>query len=173
MSSDNALALRIMLATCVRPVELGKARREHIDLERGTWFVPDESVKTRVGFLVPITPTVAGWFRELQKLADGDKWVLPSRRAPNRGKHVGNTTLWTALDSAFKRGAIDILRFTPHDTRSTAKGHMQNLGVSREISELALNHTLEYPVRPQPGRLDRPRPYHRMPAPISQFDMLV
>ena len=143
IGTENALALRIMLATCVRSIELVKARWEHIDYERGTWFVPDESVKTRVGFLIPITETVAAWFRQLQELADGDEWVLPARRAPNKGKHVGNTTLWTAIDSAFKRGAIDIRRFTPHDTRSTAKGHMRNLGVSREISEIALNHTLK------------------------------
>lgn len=143
IGTENALALRIMLATCVRSVELIKARWEHIDFKRGTWFVPDESVKTRVGFLVPITPTVAGWFQQLQELADGDEWVLPARRAPNKGKHVGNTTLWTAIDSAFKQGKIDTRRFTPHDTRSTAKGHMRNLGVSREISEIALNHTLK------------------------------
>jgi integrase len=143
IGTENALALRIMLATCVRSIELIKARWEHIDFDRGTWFVPDESVKTRVGFLVPITPTVAAWFRELQKLADGDEWVLPARRAQNKGAHVGNTTLWTAIDSAFKRGDIETRRFTPHDTRSTAKGHMRNLGVSREISEIALNHTLK------------------------------
>lgn len=143
IGTENALAFRIMLATCVRSIELIKARWEHVDFERGTWFVPDESVKTRVGFLVPMTPTVAAWFRRLHELADGSDWVLPARRAPKKGGHVGNTTLWTAIDSAFKRGAIDTRRFTPHDTRSTAKGHMRNLGVSREISEIALNHTLK------------------------------
>ena len=40
------------------------------------------------------------------------------------------------------RGDFDIQRFTVHDTRSTAKGHMRNMGVSREISEIALNHKL-------------------------------
>ena len=143
MGTENALALRILLATCVRSTELRKARWEHIDFERGTWFVPDESVKTRVGFLVPITPTVAAWFRQLQRLADGDEWVLPARLAKNKGKPIGQATLWAAIDSIFKRKAIDIRRFTPHDTRSTAKGHMRNLGVSREISEIALNHTLK------------------------------
>jgi hypothetical protein len=38
---------------------------------------------------------------------------------------------------------MDIRKFTPHDTRSTAKGHLRNLGFSREISEIALNHTLK------------------------------
>ena len=143
IGTENALALRILLATCVRGVELVKARWEHIDFERGTWFVPDESVKTRVGFLVPITPTVAGWFIQLQALAGESPWVLPARRARRGDSHVGRTTLWAAITRAFERGDIDTQRFTPHDTRSTAKGHMRNLGVSREISEIALNHTLK------------------------------
>lgn len=140
---ENALTLKIMLATCVRGVELVKARWEHIDFERGTWFVPDESVKTRTGFLVPITPTVAGWFKELQELADGSPWVLPARDFRRVGQHVGRSTFSAALNRAFARGDIETQHFTPHDTRSTAKGHMRNLGVSREISEIALNHTLK------------------------------
>lgn len=140
---ENALTLKIMLATCVRGVELVKARWEHIDFERGTWFVPDESVKTRTGFLVPITPTVASWFKELQELADGSPWVLPARDFRRVGQHVGRSTFSAALNRAFARGDIETQHFTPHDTRSTAKGHMRNLGVSREISEIALNHTLK------------------------------
>jgi integrase len=140
---ENALALKIMLATCVRSVELAKARWEHIDFERNTWFVPDESVKTRVGFLVPITPTVAKWLGELRLLADGSDWVLPARDHRRAGKHIGRSTLSAALYRAFERGGLGTRKFTPHDTRSTAKGHMRNLGVSREISEIALNHTLK------------------------------
>lgn len=140
---ENALALRILLATCVRTVELVKARWEHIDWELGTWYVPDESVKTRTGFLVPITPTVAEWFRELQIISAGSDWVLPARSSRRSGSHVGRTTLWAAITRAFERGDLDIRRFTPHDTRSTAKGHMRNMGISREISEIALNHTLK------------------------------
>jgi len=143
IGEENGLALKIMLATCVRTVELVKARWEHIDLERGTWFVPDESVKTRSGFLVPITPTVAGWFKELDRLAGGSPWVLPARDQRREGLHVGMSTLSAALIRAFARGDIETRRFTPHDTRSTAKGHMRNLGVSREISEIALNHVLK------------------------------
>jgi len=143
IGTENALAFRIQLATCVRTVELVKARWEHVDLANRTWYVPDESVKTRTGFLVPLTPTVAGWFEKLLRLSEGSEWVLPARRADRIGKPVGRTTLWAAFERAFTRGDIDIRRFTPHDTRSTAKGHMRNMGVSREISEVALNHTLK------------------------------
>jgi integrase len=148
IGTENALALRILLATCVRSVELAKARWEHIDFDRGTWVVPAASVKTRRGFLVPLTPTTLGWFQVLRDIAAGSAWVLPARqerrmRANGGDMHVGETTLWAAINRAFLRNALDVRRFTPHDTRSTAKGHMRNLGVTREVSELALNHVLQ------------------------------
>ncbi len=142
----NALALRILLATCVRGIELVRAEWTHIDWQRATWWIPDESVKTRTGFLVPLTPTVLDWFQQLKALADESKYVLPARstrRTKHGDNHVGRTTLWAAITRAFERGQLDITRFTPHDTRSTAKGHLRNLGVSKEISEIALNHKLE------------------------------
>lgn len=148
IGEENAIAFRILLATCVRSVELVKARWEHIDFESAAWVVPEESVKTRRGFLVPLTPTVLGWFKDLHDLAGDSAWVLPARTERRRRRfggdtHVGETTLWAAIARAFNRGDIPIRKFTPHDTRSTAKGHMRNMGISREISEIALNHVLK------------------------------
>lgn len=144
---ENGLALRILLATCVRSIELAKARWEDVDFERDTWFVPDGNVKTRSGFLVPMTPTVRGWFETLKAIAGDSDYVLPARTRQRKAKHgdthVGNTTLWAAIDRAFKRGGLDVRRFTPHDTRSTAKGHMMNMKIPKAITELALNHKLK------------------------------
>jgi len=148
IGTENALAFRILLATCVRSIELSKARWEHVDFKAGTWWVPDAVVKTRSGFMVPLTPTVMDWFKDLKDLAGGSEWVQPSRVERRRRRHggdihVGSTTLWAAITRAFERGDIEIRRFTPHDTRSTAKGHMRSMGISREISEIALNHALQ------------------------------
>lgn len=147
LGSQNALAFRILLATCTRGVELVKARWEHVDLDAGKWWVPDESVKTRSGFLVPLCKPVISWFTKLRELACGSDWVLPARRADRIERHggdihVGSTTLWAAINRAFEREQLDVRRFTPHDTRSTAKGHLRNLGISSEVSEVALNHKL-------------------------------
>ena len=142
----NALAFRILLATCVRSIELTKAKWEDIDFEAKTWIVHDDAVKTRQGFLVPLTPTVEKWFLELKEYAGSSAYALPARddrRTRNGDTHVGPTTLWAAITRAFERGEIETRKFTPHDTRSTAKGHMRNLGISKEISELALNHKLQ------------------------------
>ncbi|QTP33476.1 Prophage integrase IntA [Burkholderia glumae] len=144
---ENGLALRILLATCVRTNELVKARKADIDLERGVWLVRDETVKTRNGFLVPLVPLVVDWFRELHAISGDSEWILPARHGRRVARlgdtHVGNTTLWAAIDRAFTRGGLASRRFTPHDTRSTAKGHMMNLGIPKEITEIALNHKLK------------------------------
>ncbi|GAA0218791.1 site-specific integrase [Castellaniella daejeonensis] len=145
---ENALAFRILLATCVRGIELASAKKENLFLDRGVWWIPDEAVKTRKGFLVPIVPVVAAWFEALIDLSGESTYLLPARQERRRRKHqgdihVGTTTLWAAFKRAFDRQDIPIRHFTPHDTRSTAKGHLRNMGVSREISEIALNHTLK------------------------------
>ncbi|MDR0779938.1 MAG: tyrosine-type recombinase/integrase, partial [Pseudomonadales bacterium] len=146
IGTENALAFRILLATCVRGIELVRAKKEHVFLDQGIWWVPEESVKTRRGFLVPLTPVVVAWFRRLFALSGDSLYVLPTRngrRRRTRGDtHVGKTTLWAALRRAFARHDIEIRKFTPHDTRSTAKGHLRNMGVSWEESEVALNHKL-------------------------------
>lgn len=144
---ENGLSLRILLATCVRTNELVKTLKDDVDLAQGAWFVRDDTVKTRNGFLVPLTPIVSAWFEELIALSGGSRWLLPARRADRVARqgdtHIGGSTLWAAIDRAFERGGLSIRRFTPHDTRSTAKGHMMNMGIAKEITELALNHTLK------------------------------
>ncbi|SDR36987.1 Site-specific recombinase XerD [Paraburkholderia fungorum] len=143
---ENGLMLRILLATCVRTSELVKAEKSLIDRDRGIWIVPDENTKTRMGFLVPLAPPVVAWINELWALSGDSDWLLPTRHAGRRAKHgdthIGRKTLLDSLNNAFEAGRLKIRRFTPHDTRSTAKGHMRNMGVSREISELALSHKM-------------------------------
>ena len=145
IGDENAMAFRILLATCVRSIELAKAKKEHVFLDRGLWWIPDENVKTRTGFLVPLAPKVIEWFHALFEWSGDSEYVLPARQERRRRNlggdtHVCPTTLWAAITRAFDRGDISITKFTPHDTRSTAKGHMRNMGISNAISEIALNH---------------------------------
>ncbi|MEW6762990.1 MAG: integrase arm-type DNA-binding domain-containing protein [Pseudomonadota bacterium] len=139
----NSLAMRILLSTCVRTSELVRARWENIDLEKGTWFVPSATTKTRRGFFVPLMPAVIDWFRELQVLAGSSPFVLPARVARKEGETITARTLWAAIDRAFKTGRLTVTKFTPHDARSTAKSHMRNLGVTEWDSERALSHAIK------------------------------
>jgi integrase len=143
LGTENGLALRILLATCVRTNELVTATWENIDLEKGSWFVPDELTKTRTGFLVPLTPPVIAWFHRLRELAGGSPFVLPARISRKLGQTITTRTLWAAITRAFDTGRLTVTKFTPHDMRSTAKGHMRNLGISEFDTERALSHAIK------------------------------
>ncbi|WP_321946520.1 tyrosine-type recombinase/integrase [Paraburkholderia sp. J10-1] len=141
LGRTNGLMFRILLATCVRTSELVKAEKELIDLDRGAWRVRGSTVKTKTGFLVPLPPLVVTWMRELIALSGDSHWLCPARWEKLDG-HVNTHILRDAIARAFEDKGLEIRRFTPHDTRSTAKGHLRNLGFSKEISEIALNHKL-------------------------------
>lgn len=142
LGTTNALALQILLHTCVRTSELVAAKWEHVDLDNASWYVPDANTKTRAGFDTPLTPAVVGWFRELKTLAGDSPFVLPARVGRRQGQPITVRTLWAALDRAFNTGRLSVKEFSPHDFRSTAKGHMRELGISHFDSERALNHAI-------------------------------
>lgn len=147
IGKENALAVKIQLATCVRLGELAIAEWSHVDLDRAEWFIPDANNKSRKAFVIPLSPAVVGWFKELQKMACGSKYVLPARQARRRNNHKGdvhfeqralNSMLHKLCDSLTDK----VRRFTPHDLRSTARSHLSALGVNLIVAERCLNHSL-------------------------------
>lgn len=147
IGAENALAVKIQLATCVRLGELAKAEWEHVDLEGGTWFIPDANSKTRKGFTIPLVPAVIGWFEELQALSCGSRYVLPARQSRRTRTHGGEVHFEQRALNAMLHKLCDRLedktrRFTPHDLRSTARSHLAALGVNLIVAERCLNHSL-------------------------------
>lgn len=145
LGADNALIIKLLLATCVRKGELCGARWEEFDLPDkrgtpGTWRLPAHRSKTGVGFEIPLVATVADWFRDLRVIAAGSEWVLPARRRDPRARsgHVGADTINVAL------GRIDhgLKPFTVHDFRRTARTHLAMLGVPNDVAERCLNHKI-------------------------------
>lgn len=136
---QNALAVRIILATCVRKGELIRARWEHLDTATGRWTIPPENSKTGKGFDIPLPPQVVAWFEELRPLAGASAYMLPARtrRRGGRDRPICDNTLNAALDR------LGLGReFSPHDLRSTARSYLAELGVSVVVAERCLNHSL-------------------------------
>lgn len=144
---ENALAVKIQLATCVRLGELAKAEWAHVDFDRAEWFVPDQNSKTGRGFTIPLPPAVVGWFRELEPFACGSRFVLPARqvrRTRNYGGevHFEQRAMNAMLHKLCEKLGDKVRRFTPHDLRSTARSHLAALGVNILVAERCLNHSL-------------------------------
>ena len=148
IGTENALAVKLLLLTCVRIGELARAEWAHMSLQRAEWFIPDANSKTGKGFTVPLTPAAVECFNALQPLACGSRYVLPARQERRTRNHGG-------ADAPFEQRALNAMvhklctaldgkvrRFTPHDLRSTARSHLASLGVNVLVAERCLNHSL-------------------------------
>lgn len=142
---DNLLAIKLLLALCVRKGELLGARWAEFDLEGSTpagavWHLPASRTKTGEGVEIPLAPAVVEWFSALRVLAAGSDYVFPKRRRDPRERvpHMGIDTLNVAL----QRVKHELAHFTLHDLRRTARTHLAALGVRREVAERCLGHRL-------------------------------
>lgn len=152
IGTPNALAVKILLATCIRIGELARAEWAHVDFGRGLWFIPATNSKTGKAFTVPLAPAVAGWFKELETLACGSPYVLPARQLRRKHSYGGDIhfeprTLNAMLHKLCDRQDAEgnpVRRFTPHDLRSTARSWLTSeaIGASVILAERCLNHTL-------------------------------
>ena len=145
MSEENLQSVRILLATGVRVSELFTAKREHVSIKEKRWHIPES--KTGSAMDIPLAPCVVGWFSSLFESAGNSAYLLPARQR-NRVErydgdmHLSKDTIREAIDFWIDNHKPEIRRFTPHDLRSTMKSHMRKLGVSRDVSEMCLNHKL-------------------------------
>jgi integrase len=146
---ENELAVWLLLALCVRKMELLSARWEDFDFNAKVWTLDKEITKTKVGIQIPLADPVISWLNEARVLASGRPYVFPARRLVrrrlgqarvNRFPHVGPDTLNVALK---RLGGLDIAHFTVHDMRRTARTNLSTLGVNRCVAERALNHKLK------------------------------
>jgi site-specific recombinase XerD len=147
IGGQNAVTVKILLATCTRIGELARAEWAHVDFDRAEWFVPDANSKTGKGFTVPLPPVVVGWFKELQAFSCGSPFVLPARQTRRKLNHGGEVhfeqrALNSMLHKLCDKLGDTVRRFTPHDLRSTARSHLAALGVHVIVAERCLNHSL-------------------------------
>ncbi|MBQ1767459.1 MAG: site-specific integrase, partial [Aquincola sp.] len=145
---ENELAVWLLLALCVRKMELLSARWEAFDLDAGIWTLGREYTKTRTPIRIPLADPVIAWLKEAKVFAFGKPHVFPARRLvrsrmgqprKNRYDHVSPDTLNVALK---RLNLLDIEHFTVHDMRRTARTHLAGLGVDRFVAERSLNHKL-------------------------------
>jgi integrase len=169
---DNLLAIKLLLALCVRKGELLGARWEEFDLDGGTdvgavWHLPAARTKTGEGLDIPLAPTVVEWLNALRTLAAGSDYIFPKRRRDPRERvpHVGVDTLNVAL----RRVKHGLTHFTLHDLRRTARTHLAALGIRREVAERCLGHKL----RGVEGTYDRHDYFKERRVALAQWTKLL
>lgn len=145
---ENELAVWLLLALCVRKMELLSAQWADFDLPAGVWHLRSDKTKTQASLDIPLVAPVVTWLNELHVFACGDAHLFPARRRihmkngiarKNRFQHVSPDTLNVALKRLPLKG---LEHFTVHDMRRTARTQMAALGIDRFVAERALNHKI-------------------------------
>ncbi|EMY8159293.1 tyrosine-type recombinase/integrase [Pseudomonas monteilii] len=157
LRQESQLALWISLGTACRIGELLKARWDHVDLKKGTWFVPKENTKTKVDWLVFLSPFALAKFKALRMLTSYSDWCFPSRDGESHiclktvSKQVGDRQIRFKKRKALagRRNDDSLVladgangEWTPHDLRRTAATMMQALGVAPDVIDRCQNHVL-------------------------------
>lgn len=133
----TVIALRLMLLTFVRTVELRGAQWAEFDLDRAEWRIPAERMKMRELHIVPLSWQVVELLRELHTHTGGRTFLFPNYRNPKACMTA--TTLNRALERMGFNGKGSI-GFSAHGFRATASTILNETGFRPDVIERQLAH---------------------------------
>ncbi len=140
----TVIALRLMLLTFVRTVELRAAHWSEIDLDRAEWRIPAERMKMREPHLVPLSRQTVELLKELHTYSGGRGILFPNYRTPKTC--MTGTTLNRALERMGFNGK-DSIGFSAHGFRATASTILNEIGFRPDVIERQLAHAERNKVR--------------------------
>ena len=144
----TVIALRLMLLTFVRTVELRAAHWVEFDLDGAEWRIPAERMKMREPHLVPLSRQAAELLRELHTYTGGRAFLFPNYRNPKAC--MTPTTLNRSLERMGFNGK-DSIGFSAHGFRATASTILNEIGYRADVIERQLAHTERNKVRASTG----------------------
>jgi integrase len=136
----TAIALRLLLLTFVRPVELRAAKWTEFDLEHAEWRIPAERMKMREEHVVPLSRQALALLQELRTITGSAAYLFPNNRRPNT--YMTGTTMNRALERMGYGG-----KFSSHGFRATASTMLNEMGYKPDVIERQLAHKERNKVR--------------------------
>ncbi len=147
-------AIWICLSTLCRIGELMTARWDDVDLEKGTWFIPES--KNGDALTISLSQFALKQFHALYQYHGSFQWVYPNRLKSNHicpktfGKQIRDRQIETSMSNRTAKVGTLVLpggRWTPHDLRRTGATVMAELGVMPTVIDKCQNHRDENKVR--------------------------
>lgn len=138
MSEFTKLAIEFQLLTGARPTETRLATWGEFNLERCTWLIPAERVKSGRAFKLHLSKQALTVLERAKAIVD------PTNPFVFRGGGEGAMEKM-AVARALSRLAERLedqgfLKMSPHDLRRTFRTMLSRLGVQPHIAELCMNH---------------------------------
>ena len=137
---QTKLALRFLLLTYVRTIELRGAEWPEIDFAKGEWRIPAGRMKMKELHIVPLSRQAVTVLRELQKHTGNRQYLFPNQHNPV--SYMSENTMLYAL---YRMGYHS--RTTGHGFRSTASTILNENGFMPDVIERQLAHCERNKVR--------------------------
>ncbi|MDE0133066.1 MAG: site-specific integrase [bacterium] len=126
------LCFEFLTLCAVRSGEARLATWDEIDLATATWTIPGTRTKTSKPHRVPLSRPALAVLDEVREHSGGVGLIFPTPR----GKPMSNAT----MSKLCKENNIGCV---PHGMRSSFRDWCGETGVSRELAEAALAHTVK------------------------------
>lgn len=130
--SAGTLAMLFLILTAARSGEVRGATWAEIDLDAATWTIPAERMKADREHRIPLSDGAVALLKQAAGIFGTEGLVFPGAK----GKPLSDMTLAATL----KRLKVDAV---PHGFRSSFRDWCAESGVSRELAERALAHTVK------------------------------
>ena len=130
---SNKIALKLLILTLVRTVELLHARWGEFDLDSATWIIPAERMKKRQQHTVPLSKQAVDLLKQLYPLTGKSEYLFPNRSNLTRPVSIG--VLWKMVARMGYRG-----HFSPHGIRATGSTILNEQGFRADVIERQLAH---------------------------------
>jgi integrase len=131
---STEIAIRLLLLTMLRTVELRTAWWTDVDLARAEMRFSPERMKARKPHIVPLAPQAMALLKELRSLTGNSPRLFPNVRRPTDAM-AGST-----IGRVFARAGY-ARQFSPHGFRATAATILREEGFDDRAIELQLSHS--------------------------------
>lgn len=139
-AQQTKLALRLLLLTFVRTLELRGAEWKEIDWGNAEWRIPAERMKMKEQHIVPLSRQALDVLRQLQQHSGNRQYIFPNHHTP--ASFMSENTMLYAL---YRMGYHS--RATGHGFRSTASTILNENGFMPDVIERQLAHNERNSVR--------------------------
>jgi integrase len=137
---------RLVALTVSRVGAVRAMKWRDVDLDGGTWTIPEDDFKGKRDFAVPLSPEARAILRELHELTGAGEYVFPGR-ADGKRPHITSTN--KALQRIRKRSRVE--DWNLHDWRTAFRtwalrprepepGEPAGLGLTEPVADLILGH---------------------------------
>jgi integrase len=134
------IAVRLLLLTFVRTIELRGAKWSEIDLDSAIWRIPKERMKKRREHVVPLSTQAVELLKDLHTRTGHREHLFPNERNPRTFMSESNIN---RVIKATGYGGV----FSAHGFRTTASTMLNELGYRSDLIERQLAHAESNSVR--------------------------